>query len=265
MENLPNIFRKLPVQVWYFLGAPLFFMAFLLVYCPFDTRSFLDAGRGLFYFNVPILFSIVFVTLVGTRLAFHFIYRGRSMTVFSYIGWCMAEMLLAACFMALYMALIAQPHTAYFWTLGRCARLSFLILVYPYAIITLALFLTARAEDAEMKQDQMLRFTDENKKLKLVVAASSVVFVAAEENYVRIHYLEGVRLKDYVLRSSMKSVESLCEGRGLVRCHRSYILNPAHVKALSKGKEGVIEAEMDVECTPIPVSKRYYDTLASLF
>ena len=134
-----------------------------------------------------------------------------------------------------------------------------------YAIIILSLFLTARAETAELKQDQMLRFTDENKKLKLVVASSSVVYVAAEENYVRIHYMEGIRVKDYVLRNSMKSVESICEGKGLVRCHRSYILNPSHVKALSRGKEGIIEAEMDIDCPPIPVSKRYYDTLSSLF
>lgn len=265
MENLPNIFRKLPVQVWYFLAAPLFFLAFLLVYDPFDSREFLDAGRGLYYFSASILFSIIFVTLVASRLAFHFIFRGRNMSLFSYIGWCMAEMLLAAAFMSIYMSLITVPHTPYFRALGQCARLSFLILSFPYAIITLSLFLTARGEDAEIKQDYMLRFTDENQKLKLVVASSAVVYVVAQENYVRVHYLEGVRLKDYVLRNSMKTVESLCEGKGLVRCHRSYILNPAHVKALIKGKEGTIEAEMDVDCQPIPVSKRYYDSLASLF
>ena len=181
------------------------------------------------------------------------------------LGWCLAEMLLASAFMAIYMSLITQPHSTYFSALGQCGRLCFLILTIPYAIINLSLFLTARAETAELKQDQMLRFTDENKKLKLVVASSSVVYAAAEENYVRIHYMEGIRVKDYVLRNSMKSVESICEGKGLVRCHRSYILNPSHVKALSRGKEGIIEAEMDVDCPPIPVSKRYYDTLASLF
>ena len=71
-------------------------------------------------------------------------------------------------------------------------------------------------------------------------------------------------MKDYALRNSMKAVESLVEGKGLVRCHRSYMLNPLHVKALSKGKEGVIEAEMDAGCPPVPVSKRYYDNLSSL-
>ena len=265
MENLPNIFRKLPVQVWFFLATPLFWMAFLLIYRPFDSRVYLDAGRGLYYFSIPILFSILFVTLVITRLAFHFIFRDRRLSVFGYIGWCLAEMLLASAFMAIYMSLITQPHSTYFSALGQCGRLCFLILTIPYAIINLSLFLTARAETAELKQDQMLRFTDENKKLKLVVASSSVVYAAAEENYVRIHYMEGIRVKDYVLRNSMKSVESICEGKGLVRCHRSYILNPSHVKALSRGKEGIIEAEMDVDCPPIPVSKRYYDTLASLF
>ena len=63
MENLPNIFRKLPVQVWYFLAAPLFFLAFLLVYDPFDSRGFLDASRGLYYFSASILFSIIFLKL----------------------------------------------------------------------------------------------------------------------------------------------------------------------------------------------------------
>ena len=264
MENLPNIFRRLPVQVWYFLGAPLFFMAFVLVYSPFDSYSFLDAGRGLYYFDVTINFSIMLVSLVGTRLAFYFIFRGHNLSLFSYIGWCFAEMLIVAAFMAIFMSLIPQPHAAYFYTLGRCVTLSFLILSYPYAIITLSLFLTSRSQDTESRQDTMLRFTDENKKLKLVIASSSVVYAAAEENYVRIHYMEGVRMKDYVLRSSMKAVESLCEGKGLVRCHRSYIINPSHVKALSKGKEGVIEAELDSDCPPIPVSKRYYDKLASL-
>lgn len=264
MENLPNIFRKYPVQVWYFLAAPLFFLAFLLVYSPFDSRTFLDAGRGLYYFNASILFSILFVTLACTRLAFHFIFRGREISVFSYIGWCMGEMLLASAFMAILMSLITQPHSTYFGALGRCARLSFLILSYPYAIITLSLFLTSRAEDEELKQDKMLRFTDENQRLKLVVASSSVVYIAAEVNYVRIHYMEGLRLKDYALRNSMKSVESLVDGKGLARCHRSYIINPSHVKALSKGKEGLIEAEMDVDCPPIPVSKRFYDDLSAL-
>ena len=117
---------------------------------------------------------------------------------------------------------------------------------------------------ADVEQDRMLRLTDENQKLKLVIASSSVVYIAAEENYVRIHYYEGIRLKDYALRNSMKAVETLVEGKGLVRCHRSYMLNPLHVKALSKGKEGVIEAEMDAGCPPVPVSKRYYDNLSSL-
>lgn len=265
MENLPNLLRKLSVQVWYFLAAPLFWMAFLLIYTPFDSRVYLDAGRGLYYFNIPILFSILFVTLVATRLAFHFIFKGHRLSVLGYIGWCLAEMLIASAFMAIFMSLITQPHSEYFRALRQCARLCFLILSIPYAIITLSLFLTARSGTADLKQDLMLRFTDEYRKLRFVVAASAFVYAAAEENYVRIHYLQGLRVKDYLLRNSMKSVESICEGKGPVRCHRSYILNPSHVKALGRGREGIIVAEMDVDCPPVPVSKTYYDNLASLF
>ena len=62
----------------------------------------------------------------------------------------------------------------------------------------------------------------------------------------------------------MKKIDELVSRYGLVRCHRSFLINPSHVKMLKKGKEGVLQAELD-ECPAlVPVSKRYYDNLASL-
>ena len=63
----------------------------------------------------------------------------------------------------------------------------------------------------------------------------------------------------------MKSIDELCQDNGLVRCHRSYFVNPAYVKVLRKEKEGVIYAEMETkDIVHVPVSKRYYDRLAEL-
>ena len=63
----------------------------------------------------------------------------------------------------------------------------------------------------------------------------------------------------------MKSIDEICQDNGLVRCHRSYYINPSHVKVLRKDKEGVILAEIEsTNNIRIPVSKTYYNHLAEL-
>ena len=64
-----------------------------------------------------------------------------------------------------------------------------------------------------------------------------VLYIQSEENYLKICYLENGELKFCILRSSMKRVEDLCSGHGLVRCHRSYFINKHRVKALQKEKD----------------------------
>ena len=52
---------------------------------------------------------------------------------------------------------------------------------------------------------------------------------------------------------------------GIIRCQRSFFVNPRHVTALRKDKEGLIIAELDVQgVRTIPVSPNYYDNLSKL-
>jgi DNA-binding LytR/AlgR family response regulator len=75
--------------------------------------------------------------------------------------------------------------------------------------------------------------------------------------------MEGNHLKDFPLRASMKSLEELMQKHGLVRCQRSYYINPQHIKVLRRDKEGMISAELDIaNQKSIPVSPKYYDSLA---
>ena len=93
----------------------------------------------------------------------------------------------------------------------------------------------------------------------------NVLYIAAEENYVVIYYNENDRVREYVLRSSMKAIDELCQENGLVRCHRSYYINPAHVKVLRKDKDGIMYAEIDADdVRHIPVSKTYYGRLSEM-
>ena len=52
---------------------------------------------------------------------------------------------------------------------------------------------------------------------------------------------------------------------GIIRCQRSYFVNPRHVTVLRRDKEGMIQAELDT--TPgrqVPVSPKYYEQLSKM-
>ena len=84
-----------------------------------------------------------------------------------------------------------------------------------------------------------------------------------DEGYV--HHRQVDRIRDLVLRSSMRSLEDTLKRHGLVRCHRSFFLNAAHVDLLKKDANGYALARLDQEgAKEIPVSKRYYQAVTAL-
>ena len=92
-----------------------------------------------------------------------------------------------------------------------------------------------------------------------------IVYIEASTNYVIIKYMDGERVKDYQLRNSMKTLEPQLRKHGIIRCQRSFFVNPRHVTALRKDKEGLIIAELDVQgVRSIPVSPTYYENLSKL-
>ena len=110
-----------------------------------------------------------------------------------------------------------------------------------------------------------MRFYDSFHNLKIVLTPSAILYIGAEQNYVNIYYIENGRVRLYELRSSMKAIDELCQDNGLIRCHRSFYINPAHVKVLRRDKDGIMYAELDADdVRHIPVSKKYYDRLSEI-
>jgi DNA-binding LytR/AlgR family response regulator len=143
-----------------------------------------------------------------------------------------------------------------------------LTLVIPYVIMALSLRLYEyhnKIEDESSNASHRMRFYDDRHNLKIVLTSDSILYITAEENYVNIYYTDNDKVKSYVLRSSMKALDELCQDHGLIRCHRSYYVNPLHVKVLRKDKEGIVYAELDArDMMHIPVTKRYYDRLSEM-
>jgi DNA-binding LytR/AlgR family response regulator len=186
--------------------------------------------------------------------------RNLHLNWWEYFLWSLSEVIVFSAFAALYMALVYGNY-GYFPALGRCLCISFAILPYPYLFFSVLIALI-RPDKMQEAEDDLVRFADNTGRLKLVIANDVILYILAQENYVSIHYMEGEKEKEYSLRQSMRGIEELMSKHGIVRCQRSYFVNPRHVTVLRKDKEGMIQAELDVNGSrPVPVSPKYYEDL----
>ena len=265
LKRLPGIFGKPVVQIWYVLLPAYFFFFVTTVYRPFGMEEALDMGAGLFYFNAAMLMSIVLICQFLMRFLFQLFYRSLSKTWIGYIFWCVGEMALVTYLSALYLYLMSSGAEPYFTQLAICLQYSFLILIYPYFGITVVCVLIQdRMPFDEASGRDIIRFADSSGNVRLAISASALLFIRAEDNYVKIHYLDNGKVKDYLLRSTMNAVAPLVEPFGLFRCQRSWYVNTNHIVALRKDPDDSITAELDAGGIAVPVSRALYRELSAL-
>ncbi len=269
MKTIGRIFFRMPVIVMFFTVVPLFYFLFVLAYRPFDMEVFLACGAGRYSLNLIVSTLIVLGVMVLSRMLMYILRNKLELTWPLYILWCVVEAVLCGLFLSIPMGIGWAGVKPYFTVMLQCALYMAGILVYPLSVISMAVqmrVLGARKPlVTEAEEKTLIRFLDDGGRLKLVVSAPSVLYVEAEENYVHIFHLDGGRVKDFELRSSMRALEDLLARHGLVRCHRSYFVNPSHVQLLKKDPAGYASAQLDRDgLRDIPVSKKYYDSVTAL-
>lgn len=262
MVPLPRLFRRFMPQLIHMFVLPIFFFAFILIYHPFNLH--IQFGNVWFGVHVTVLSCIIFACVVVTRLLYYFLPLRLNYSLYSL--WCFGEIFFSSLFCALYLWMIRNAPVSYFDSLSLSFEAILFTLVIPYVILALAMRIHDYTSDkTEAENTARLRFYDSSHNLKFVATADTILYIGAEENYVNIYYTDQDKVKCYVLRSSMRSLDELCLSNGLVRCHRSFYINPAHVRVLRKEKEGVVLAELDVnDVRDIPVSKKFYNNLAEM-
>lgn len=258
---MPQVFARWKAFWLFVIGLPIFYLGFTMLYHPTMFESFF-AMHGILTFNRTIMMCIVLGVVVLSRLLLHYLWRWLNLSALQYAGWIGAELVVIALFLALYMTLMYRGVYGYFYCVGLCILDSLMVLVFPYVIFSVCLALSESDERKMEDSDALVRFLDATQRLKLIVARSALLYVEASENYVRIVYTEYGNQKMYDLRNTMKGLEALMNQHGLVRCQRSYYVNPRRVKTLTRDKDSSFLAELDVpESKKIPVSPRFYEDL----
>ena len=249
------------------LVVPIFALVFVIAYQPFGIYDTLQMEHSSFTFNATILFCIVLVSMTITRLWLYLIGRHSSIARPVYAIWCAGEVVISSLFVSLYMALMTRESIPFFEIAGASFVQMAAICIFPYALLWtgLELYASHKAEESTPEDNSLIRFHDEYKKLRLVIAPEAVMFIKSEDNYVQIHYMDGNRTKQFILRSSMRALEETLSKHGLVRCHRSYFINPAYIKIVHRDSSGLIVAELKQDgFESIPISRKYQEDITRL-
>ena len=249
------------------LVIPVFALIFTIYYKPYGTFELLEMENASFAFNVTIMFCIILVTVYITRGWLYLLAKYRSVSRPGYMAWCIGETLAASLFCSLYIVLISREGLAFFEVAGSIFTKLMATSIYPYGFLWLGLELHSKTnEDLPASDDSsLIRFHDEYKKLRLVIAPEAVLFIKSEDNYVQIHYMDQNRTRKFILRSSMRALEENLSRHGLVRCHRSYFINPSFIKIVHRDSAGLLVAELKHDgFESIPISRKYHESITRL-
>lgn len=265
-SGLNSVFTNIASQVLYVVIVPLFFLGFTILYRPERLVSFLSIYSYPYGFNVTIISLIILGVMIISRVIYFIIVHSTATNFRFWVLWQFVELIIMALFVAMYITLMYHDIVDYpfYEVVGKSLVMLGAVNLYSYLVIGLGLTYAGQKELSPIEDDSLMRFLDSQKQVKFMIASSAVLYIEAQENYVLIKYLDGAVVKEYTLRSSMAGLEPLMVKHGFVRCQRSYYINPAHIKALRRDKEGAISAELDVpQQKAIPVSPRYYEALTA--
>lgn len=92
------------------------------------------------------------------------------------------------------------------------------------------------------------------------VPLDEIVAVTSARNYVEFHLAGG---KKPLVRETLAKVEGELAGAGFLRTHRSWLVNPAHVRAVTPAQAGDFKLELASGLT-VPLSRRFPKALESL-
>lgn len=280
MSKLPETYTDNNSMACYILLVPIYSFFFLIGYKPFNIVGQLNVEMGRFAFYASMLISILLVVVTISRFAMRLLRERLNLTYISFYIWEFFEIFISSMFFTLFIWLITGRHTPYVSILPNVSLVAFFVLIFPYTILAILSELTYKNNIIEELKSNINRysngiigadkspihFLDENKVMKLVVTAESLLYIVASDNYVDIHYLSNGKITKYSLRNSMRSIEELCMQNNLLRCHRSYIVNLKKIKIIQKDREEGLFAELDISGAPhIPVSKKYADQILTAF
>lgn len=277
--NIPKFLFEMK-SIWLFLATMLVVTLLFIVF--YQPASFLRTEEPVSNLNIYIYTVIMVASGAGmfviSRMLLYYVQKKTTMEFFHFIIWMAVELIVISVLLTVigfFLGNVAQlPFSDMLWRVS----LDFLsVIAVPYIISVLAFYLDDRRRlvqslrhRLEMQADQLLpegeniNFYDRGGKLAFSTRRTNVLYIEAANNYSNIHYINEGKEDTFILRNSLKMLDDPEKYKGLLRCHRGFIVNIENVKLLRKDKEFLV-LELTQGSRAIPVSDSYYQRVVQSF
>lgn len=243
----------------------LFALVFINIYKPFESSSWYPISKFMFFVYSSIIILTGVLVVILSRIIMYLTTKKRGISYLSYSLWVLGEILFMSLFYTMYTIIVKKgldPVDAFKDSIVNTA----LVILLPYGVLTLYFaWVDSKKRLAKLESDEIfepdkpktISFRDEKGVLRLSVSSDNILYIESSDNYVIVHYDNLGKHKKYLLRNTLKNIESFLGKSSILRCHRSFLVNFSRVKILRRTKEGLV-LELDAENMPeLPVSKSY--------
>lgn len=238
-----------------------FCLIFLNIFEPFNIGRWYSDSGFIKFLRLSSYGFVIAIVFLFTQFPLRKFFRITAFKFKTYLIWLIIEITLIN---LVYIILYGNPIGNFINDLGFSLKYTLLSIWLPYSFaILIVYFRNHRIEIESLKtnankpaEKRLIVFRDENGKIKFSVLASDLLLIESTDNYVSIFYILQNKLQRKLLRNTLKNLEEMLKENAIIRCHRSFMVNPANVEFMQKdGKK--LHIKIKHFDKSIPVSEKY--------
>ena len=251
-----------------------FVFIFTNIFEPFGIYNSVDKSEFEIFLEINIAIIGVVASLAFSQFFIRKVFRVESLTYLSIPFWFLIESIIIGVVWTLLTTLIDGSSLLFFdlW-LSNVLECVFIIGL-PYFASIIYLSFSEKNTTVTHLQDQLnkekidpntlISFRENSNKTKLSLRLGDLLYVESSDNYVVIFYSNGTKIEKTVLRNTIKQLEQELTPYEIIRCHRSYLVNPINIKRKEKTSKGLNLFFRKFEGVVVPVSKSYTSELEKI-
>lgn len=239
----------------------IFSVVFLNVFQPFNIARWYSDSSIIQFLRLSSYGFVIALVFLFTQFPLRRLFKVEQFTVKTYLIWILIEITLIN---LIYIILYGNPIGNFKNDLMFSLKYTLMSIWLPYSFAVLVIhFKKHRHEIATLKSalpksaaSQLIIFKDENDKIKFSVLSKDLLLLESTDNYVSVFYYLDNKVQRKLLRNTLKNLEEMLRQNTIVRCHRSFMVNPSNVEFMQKnGKKLTLKIKHYDK--PVPVSENY--------
>ena len=108
---------------------------------------------------------------------------------------------------------------------------------------------------------ETIQLFSNNKSQNFAAHVDDIFYLEAMQNYVSVCFQKDGQLQKELLRNTIKDIEAQLENTPLMRCHRSFLVNPDLIEKVEGNAQGLRLQLKNLAAVEIPVSRKYIPIL----